>query len=616
MFRRRRSVLFWKSLVLSSRLFWKLFFVYALLSAVTAVSVVTILGGRLREIAFQQESRRLHDSAMTMVRLLDDSFDGPRHSDLTAAVAAIAEDNRSRITLIKDDGIVVEDSERDPTTMENHADRPEIVQARKFGSGTARRVSPTLGISMLYLAIRIGDESAPVDYVRLSVALDAVEAEIDFVQQLVVGTFVAVSVLALAPIFFILQRIIQPLTTLKTAANAIAAGDLQQVVRVDRHDELGSLAEAFNTMSHELSARMFELNQTSLELRESSQLLSTVFGSMVEGVIAVDNDENILFANEAARVLLDVGDRELIGRPVWECVRNETVRTVVRQAMSGLERSVECQLPRSGTIVEIEATPLAEDPCPGVVLVFHDVTELRRLENIRRDFASNVSHELKTPLTIIQTSAETLLDGAIDDPEFSRRFLERIEEQGGRLQELIEDLLQLARIESREQAFDVTSVPVRLVVESLVEELASLSESRKVLLQIESGHSDINVAADKRAFRTIIENLLSNGLKYTPEGGHVVISWTYDEAHAVISVRDTGVGISRENRKRIFERFFRVDRARTREIGGTGLGLSIVKHLAMTFDGEVSVESEVGKGSTFSLRIPLWPGSSTSTSEI
>ena len=175
--------------VLSSRLFWKLFFVYALLSAVTAVSVVTILGGRLREIAYEQESRRLHDSAMTMAGLLDDSFDLSRHTNLTSAVHAIAGENRTRITLITDDGIVVEDSERAPATMENHANRAEVVQARKTGQGSAQRVSPTLGIPMLYLALRIGDEAVPVGYVRLSVALDAVEAEIDFVQQLVVGTF-------------------------------------------------------------------------------------------------------------------------------------------------------------------------------------------------------------------------------------------------------------------------------------------------------------------------------------------------------------------------------------------------------------------------------------------
>ena len=601
--------------MLSSRLFWKLFFVYALLSAVTAVSVVTILGGRLREIIYREETQRLHDSATTMVASLDNSFDGSRHSHLTKAVAKIAAENRTRVTLITDEGKVLEDSERDPSAMENHANRAEVIEARKSGQASARRVSPTLGISMLYLAVRVGTETQPVGYVRLAVPLDSVEAEIAFVKQLVLATFVVVSLLALAPMFLILRRIIQPLTTLKTAANAIAAGELQQMVRVDRNDELGTLAEAFNTMSHDLAARMFELNQTSLELRESSQLLSTVFGSMVEGVIAVDSDENILFANEAARELLDFGDREIAGRPVWECVRSDTVRTVVRQAMSGQERFVECQLPRHETIVEIEATPLAHVADPGVVLVFHDVTELRRLENIRREFASNVSHELKTPLTIIQTSAETLLDGAIDDPDFARRFLHRIDEQGHRLHELIGDLLQLARIESREQVFDLTSVSVRETIESLVDELDALSETRNVSLKIEAVDSDVKVKADERAFRTILENLLSNGLKYTPEGGRVVISWTQDTNNALISVRDTGVGLSREHQTRIFERFFRADKARTREIGGTGLGLAIVKHLVSTFNGEVTVESEVGKGSTFFLRIPLWTNDSRHMSE-
>lgn len=596
--------------MLSSRLFWKLFCVYALLSAVAAVSIITILGQRQREIVYDQVHRRLHDSAVTVLNFLDNPFGTAPDGKLLASIKAIATENGTRITLIAEDGTVIDDSERDSQTMENHADRPEVLRAKRDGTGSARRTSPTLGIPMLYLAIRSDDRAAsegaaPAGYVRVSVPLDAVEAEVASVQQLVVVTSVMVSLLALAPMFLILRKIIQPLTTLKTAANEIAAGQLQQVVRVDRRDELGTLAEAFNTMSHELSARMFELNQTSQELRESSRLLSTVFGSMVEGVIAVDNDENVLFANEAARSLLDFGNRDLIGRPVWECVRNETVRTVVRQAMTGLERSVECELPRNGIVVEIEASPLAGDPCHGVVLVFHDVTELRRLEHIRRDFASNVSHELKTPLTIIQTAAETLLDGALEDTEHARRFLQRIDEQGQRLQELILDLLQLARIESGEQGFEVTSVPVRPVVESLIDELMSLAQSRKVSVEVETVCEDVCVAADNGAFRTIIENLLSNALKYTPEGGRVTILWKQDQTHASISVRDTGVGISREHQTRIFERFFRVDRARTRDMGGTGLGLSIVKHLANVFSAQVSVESEVGQGSIFSLRIPL-----------
>lgn len=591
----------------SSRLFWKLFGTYALLSAVAAVCIITILGHRQREIVYGQVNRQLHDSAVTIIHLLENPFAKQAGVELNASIKAIAAENNTRITLIADDGSVIGDSERDPQTMENHGDRSEVRQARSSGTGVARRTSPTLGMPMLYLAIRVGTVESPRGYVRVSVLLDAVEAEVNSVQRLVVATSVLVSLVALAPMFFLLKRIIQPLTTLRIAADRIAAGDLQQTVDIVRRDELGTLAETFNTMSRELSARMSELSQTSQELRDSSQLLSTVFGSMVEGVIAVDNDERILFANIAARSLLDFGDRDPEGRPVWECVRNETVQTVVRQAMGGQQQSVECKLPRHETVVDIRATPLSGDPCPGVVLVLHDVTELRRLENVRRDFVSNVSHELKTPLTIIQTATETLLDGAIEDSQHATRFLSRIDEQGKRLHELIMDLLQLARIEAGDVTFELTSVPVRPVIESLIDEFSSLAQSRNVKLKVEAADKDIFVEADTEALRTIVENLLSNALKYTPAGGQITVSWQPENAHALIQVRDTGVGISRDHQARIFERFYRVDRARTREVGSTGLGLSIVKHLASVFAAEVSVDSSVGKGSTFTLRIPMTP---------
>lgn len=590
--------------MLSSRLFWKLFCVYAVLSAGAAVCIVTILNHRQRAIVYNQVDRRLQDSAVTVLNLVDDPFAATRNQTLSDAINKIATQNSTRITLIADDGVVVDDSERNPATMENHGDRSEVRQARSDGVGSARRESPTLGIPMLYRAIRVGNERAPQGYIRVSVPLDSVEGEVSRIQHLVVIVSVVVSLLALAPMFLLLRRIIQPMSTLTAAANAIAAGELQQTVAASSRDELGTLAEAFNTMSRELSARMTDLNRTSQELHGSSRLLSTVFGSMVEGVIAVDNDERVLFANAAAKSVFDSGDGDVQGRPIWECVRNDAVQTVVRQALSGLQRSIECKLPRNESIVEIRATPLAGDPCPGVVLVIDDVTELRRLENIRRDFVSNVSHELKTPLTIIQTATETLLDGAVDEPEHATRFLSRIDEQGKRLHELIVDLLHLARIESGQQAFEITSVSVQAVVESLVDEFSALADSRQVTLEIDSTDGDQHVEADSESLRTILENLLTNAVKYTPAGGRVTVSWQRDQAHAVIAVRDSGVGISREHQARIFERFYRVDRARSREVGGTGLGLAIVKHLAQVFSAQVTVESELGKGSIFTLRIP------------
>lgn len=595
----------WTTKVFSSRLFWKLFGAYSLFSALAALSIITILGHRQRAIVYDQVHHRLHDSAVTVLNLLDAHFSWTPNKELAKSLQSIATDNKTRITLIAADGKVIEDSERDPQTMENHGGRFEVLQAESSGIGSARRDSPTLGIPMQYLAIRAGDEHSPIGYVRVSVPLDSVEAEVLSVQRLVFMTSIVVSLLSLAPMFYFLSKIIHPLTSLTTAANAIAGGELQQTVEVTRGDELGTLSEAFNTMSRELSARMSELGQTSRELQESTQLLTTVFGSMIEGVIAVDNDERILFANRAARQLLDFGDRNPIGRPIWECVRNETVQTVVRHAMNGLERSVECELPRSESIVEIRSTPLASDASSGVVLVFHDVTELRRLGNVRREFVSNVSHELKTPLTIIQTATETLLDGAIEDPEFARRFLIRIDEQGERLHELIMDLLQLAQVESGEYSLEFTAVSVRSVVDSLIDEFAAVAQSSQVKLLVEPADQELTVTADSNALRTILENLLTNALKYTAANGQVTVAWRQDGRFAVVEVRDTGVGIPGEHHSRIFERFYRVDRARSREIGGTGLGLSIVKHLASVLEAEVTVESEAGKGSVFLLRIPL-----------
>lgn len=592
----------------TSKLFWKLFGVYSLLSAIAALCIITIIGQRQREIVFDQVHRRLQHSAATVLILLEDPFKENPDEQLLESLKTIAAQNETRITLIAQDGSVIVDSEREPRTMENHGDRVEVLQAKASGIGSSRRVSPTLGIPMMYLAMRAGDVDSPDGYVRVSVPLDSVETEVESVQRLVFVTSVVVSLMSLALMFFILTRITRPLTRLTGAANAIAGGDLQQTVEVPGGDELGTLGAAFNLMSQELSSRMSELNQTSQELRESTQLLSTVFGSMVEGVLAVDNEERILFANRAARTLLDFEDRDPIGLRIWECVRNETVQTVVRQAMDGLERSVECELPRNNIVVEIRSTPLTAEGRSGVVLVLHDVTELRRLGNVRREFVSNVSHELKTPLTIIQTAAETLLDGALEDTEYAKRFLKRINEQGARLHELIVDLLQLARVESGEHAFEFSNVAISPIISSVAEELSALAQSGQVELMVESVEEEILVKADQSALRTILENLLTNGLKYTPAGGKVTVSWRKEGTLALIEVRDTGVGIPSEHHDRIFERFYRVDRARTREIGGTGLGLSIVKHLANVLEAEVTLDSEVGQGSVFSLRIPLAAG--------
>jgi len=254
---------------------------------------------------------------------------------------------------------------------------------------------------------------------------------------------------------------------------------------------------------------------------------------------------------------------------------------------------------------------LKGNPSPGVVLVVQDVTELRRLENMRKEFVSNVSHELKTPLASIQAYTEALLDGAIDDPKHNRCFLQSIEEQAERLHALILDLLRLTRIESGKDAFDIAAVPVRETVESCLRELIPLAVSKQIRLSAEPLDESVQVLADAEGLGTILNNLIENAINYTPEGGQVTVRWHTTPTEAVLEVQDSGVGIAKEHQDRIFERFYRVDKARSRALGGTGLGLSIVKHLALEFGGHVELESVPDRGSTFSVWLPLTTSEAT-----
>jgi two-component system phosphate regulon sensor histidine kinase PhoR len=351
-------------------------------------------------------------------------------------------------------------------------------------------------------------------------------------------------------------------------------------------------------------------------------------------VIAVDPRQRIVLANEAAGRLFGFRPAEVEGRSLLEVVRNHALNAAVTAGlMTGVPQRLETH--RAGTQqlhVEIHVQPLPGEPCPGVVLVIHDTTELRRLESIRRDFVANVSHELKTPLSSIKAYTETLRSSLEIDPATNQKFLGRIEEQADRLHHLILDMLTLARIESDHQAFEITSVDVPSAVRACLESQRPAADAKRIALTIESNglpaDAPCRVRADREGFREILDNLVDNAIKYTPEEGRVTVAWKGGGARIeeqgssgepsiqqpstlnpqpstlILSISDTGIGIKPADRERVFERFYRVDKARSRELGGTGLGLSIVKHLAQSFGGRVAVESVPGQGSTFTVELP------------
>jgi len=589
-----------------SRLFWKIFGVYAILTVLSAGLFSVVLTQRQSLLSINQTERRLHDSAVLLRQHTLSYFENASPADIQEQLSRLGSQTQTRLTLIAEDGTVLGDSEKSPQNMNNHRDRDELLQARQQGRGISQRPSPTLRIPMMYYALRIGDEENIRGFVRVALTMENVNSQLKSDRNLVWGTAMAAGLVALTLTYFVIGRVIQPLKTLKQAAESIADGELQQQVNINSRDELGTLATAFNSMSDELAKRVQQLQSQSFQLKENSQRLETVLGSMAEGVIAVDSEERILFANRTARTLFDLPADAEDGRPIGELVQNPFIQKSVRQVFAGADQAVmEIELSRTDSIVSLLATQLPGEHGSGVLLVFRDVTELRRLENLRSDFVSNVSHELKTPLTTIQACAETLLDGALDDPGHNRQFVKQIEQQSERLHALILDLLKLAQIESEQAAFEIGPVSVNRAVEKCRQQHQAVAAAKNVSIYVEAEKEDLQVLADAEGVQSILDNLVDNAINYTPAGGSVTIRFHIEENQSVIEVKDTGIGISQEHQDRIFERFYRVDKNRSRELGGTGLGLSIVKHLVQVFKGSIELSSDPGIGSCFTIRLPL-----------
>lgn len=588
-----------------------MFLTYAVLTVVAAAFFVVLFQSRQREAIESEVRQRLQDEAAVLGVFTEaawQSSDRPVE-ELRATwqpkLQPLGREVGPRLTLVRADGTVLADSSADARQMENHRDRPEIEQAAEHGVGFVTRPSLSVGEPYGYCAVRVGSREKPRGFVRVALPWTPFEARLKAASRLVAGTAVVVTLAALLASYLLGRRLVGPLERLTLAAQSIAAGDFGQEVVVRNHDEIGTLAHAFNTMGRELAQRVEQLQASRRQSEENSELMETVLGSMVEGVVVIHSGKRILYANAAAGPLLDLPTAQATGRSIFEAARNPRVQKVVEEVLVGrVPERVEYEVPRTNAIVALIASPLPGNPPPGAVLVLHDVTELRRLENLRREFVSNVSHELKTPLTTIQAYTETLLDGAINDPENNRKFLERIDEQAERLHKLILDLLSLARIEAAEDAYELLPVPVANTVQVCVDEYLPVAESKGVELQVQPPSEALVVWADDEGLLTVLNNLLDNAIKYTPSGGSVSIRWHVEGRRTVLEVEDTGIGIPKQHQSRVFERFFRVDKARSRELGGTGLGLAIVKHWVQVFGGTVEVASELGRGSLFTIRLP------------
>jgi two-component system phosphate regulon sensor histidine kinase PhoR len=577
-----------------SRIFWRLFAAYGVLLTVALGLLGWFLIGRLEKHLLDEIRQSLEIKTLLLRELVARQSVGELQEDMSR----LARETGARITLIRGDGKVLADSAERPDKMENHRDRAEVQQAEIGDTGVSTRYSGTVHEPMMYVARR--NDVGPVRYVRVALSLAAVHDEIRWIARAVWTGAGLTLLIGLGLSLLIARRLVAPLVELSQAADSIAHGDYGKKVLIFARDEVGALATSFNAMSQACAEHIAQMDQ-------DRQRLRAIFRGMVEGVLVLDAEQNIRFLNEAACHMLGAAQEDTQGRKIWQVFRHrqlgETVQTVL-----ATDEPHRCELEWHGPdrkVFAVHGARLPGEPLRGAVLVFHDITHLRRLERVRQDFVANVSHELKTPLAAIQATVETLLDGALHDAEHNVHFLERIGENADRLHKLVHDLLTLGRIESGQETMELRPIELDLAIDACVSRQAVRAKAKDLQLISESPEQSVRALADDEALAEILDNLVDNAIKYTPNGGKITLRWFADGADAVVRVQDTGVGIPEKDLPRIFERFYRVDKARSRELGGTGLGLSIVKHLVQALGGTITASSEVSKGTTFSMRLPL-----------
>ncbi|MCA9118872.1 MAG: HAMP domain-containing protein [Planctomycetaceae bacterium] len=583
----------------TSRLFWKLFLVYGGLNFAVAAMFPLLLSSWQESLLVNQVQDRLEGMALILRAQVEDDLVSGKHDRLDSLARRLAREAEVRVTLVAADGTVIADSDEDIKIMQNHSNRAELIAAAENGKGSSIRRSPTLGIRMLYAAIPVKQNEQLIAFVRLAVRLDTLDEQLRQRQRMLWLCTFGVAVLAAPITYLIVRSIAQPLTALTASARAIRSGDYKRAVPLRSRGELGELGTAFDQMRVDLASRVAELEENNMQM-------STVLGGMVEGVLAVDAKRRVLLANRACRSLLAITSPQVAGRNLLEVVRNGDVDAAVNEALtSDQPHTREITLigpPRR--VLSLFATKFAAGSNHGAIVVMHDMSELRRLENLRREFVANVSHELKTPLASIKAYAETLRMGAINDKEHNLGFVDRIAEQAEYLHQLILDLLHLARVEAGQEAFQLAAVDLAPAVERCVTQVKQLAEQKNILLTIVSPANPAKAWADSDAVFTILSNLVGNAVKYTPTDGRVEVRWWLEDGEVIVEVQDTGIGIAKEDQQRIFERFYRVHKARSRELGGTGLGLAIVKHLSQSFGGSVALTSEINQGSIFRVTLP------------
>jgi len=575
---------------------WRIAVPFILLIVISMGVLGLYLTNFARDLQLDSLRSHLEKEARIIAEASQPAFLG-HGDDLDALAKKLGEEIETRVTIIAVDGTVLGDSQEDPSTMENHATRLEVRDALQSGIGESIRYSTTLGQHMMYIAVPITSQSDIVGVARVALPLVAVQTSVNHVILVISLAMVVITLVAIVAAGLIARATTRPLRELTKATRRIAAGELGQKIPIRTRDETGQLAQAFNEMSSNLSKLLEDISTEKTKLQ-------TVLANMADGVMMMDVEGKMVLANQATEKLFNFQEKGVLNKPFIEVIHDHEADEILKlclrtsQTQTGQFESV-----TSKRFIRAIAIPIVDDRLTGALLLFQDLTELKGLQTMRRELVGNISHELRTPIAGIKAMVETLREGAIDDKEATIDFLTRIDGEVDRLTQMVSELTELSRIETGKSELRMAPVNLNLLVEEVLAQLNTLAQRQQVIITTDPATDIPIVRADKDRIRQTITNLVHNAIKFNHLGGKVTVSTRADEESVIVSVYDTGIGISKEDLPHVFERFYKADKARPR--GGSGLGLAIAKHTVQAHGGSIWAQSEEGKGSTFSFSLPI-----------
>ncbi|EDN9304916.1 cell wall metabolism sensor histidine kinase WalK [Listeria monocytogenes] len=567
--------------------------------------IVGIFSGELMKSTYlNMKENQLEDDAKILLQTTNmENLDLDKDAaTIQKSLDPLGEDIDARITVIDSKGDVVADTKKDPEKLDNHMNRPEVTDILKKGEsvGISIRESDSLGYSMLYVAVPVKHQSKTDGVLRISISLESVDAAVAKLWGNLALIFGIALVIIAAISVFIARKITRPVREIIEVSTDLANHKYDSRIHGKISGELQDLSISVNTLAESLETQMFEIKQ-------NEQRLNVIVQNLVSGVMLINVDKQVIMTNRTMYQIL--GETEITGKPFYEVIKSFALSQLIEatfETKTIQQKEIILYFPRE-MILDASVSPILGEngEITGIILLLHDITQIRHLENVRSEFVTNVSHELKTPVTALKGFAETLLDGAMYDEMLLKKFLTIIKEESDRLHRLIMDILALSRIEQNPVPENVELVEVDDVIEQSARTIFEMATEKNIQVIIpEKTIPSVTIETDRDKLQQILINLLSNAINYTPVDGKVEVKLIEQEAEVIIEVTDNGIGIPAKDIDRVFERFYRVDKARSRHSGGTGLGLSIVKHLVENCGGRIEVESQEEVGSTFRVTLP------------